>query len=51
VDSFKKYLIKADGLHSNQEASIDWFIHLLSFAFIEEEKRKSKPVFSSVLVK
>jgi hypothetical protein len=46
----QKYLIKAGGFHSNQEPSINWFIHLVFFAFVEE-KRTSKPVFSSVLVK
>jgi hypothetical protein len=45
VDSFKKYLINADGFHSNQEPSTNWSIHLVFFAFVEE-KRTSKPVFS-----
>jgi hypothetical protein len=27
----QKYLIKADGFQSNQEASVDWFIHSMFF--------------------
>jgi hypothetical protein len=48
--SLQEYLIKADGLHSNQEPLLNWFIHLVLFAFVEE-KRTTKPVFASVLVK
>jgi hypothetical protein len=48
--SLQEYLIKADGLHSNQEPLLNWFIHLVFFAFVEE-KRTTKPVFSSVLDK
>jgi hypothetical protein len=50
VGSFKKYLINPDGFHSNQEASVNWFIHLVFLAFVEE-KRTSKPVIISILVK
>jgi hypothetical protein len=38
----QKYLIKADGFHSNQEASIDWFIHLIFFALVEEKENQSQ---------
>ena len=53
VDYFQKYLIKTDGFHSNQKASVDWFIHsfIIFLAFVEEQERTLKPVFHSVLVK
>jgi hypothetical protein len=47
---FQKISIKADRFYNIHQVSIDWFIHLLFFAFVKEQERTSKPVFQSVLV-
>jgi hypothetical protein len=48
---FQKISNQCRGFQSNQEASINRSIHLVSIFEFVEEKRRSKPVFSSVLAK